>query len=546
MKKDFAHRLSAVFLLPIVLLIAGCGQNESKSEPTPPSTPSAPSLTLVAGSECKALQPLFDQFGKEHGTTINVKYEGSLDISQELDSAALPAADAYLPSNSLWLNLGDTRKRVKNVKSIARTYVVFGIKQSVAKRLGWIGKPVKVSDILQAAQAGKIRYMMTSATQSNSGASAYFGYLYAFSGHPETLKASDLANPEVRTKIKAILGTVNRSAGSSGFLQDLFLSKYDDFDGMVNYESVIIATDQQLVAQHKEPLQVIYPEDGLAIADYPLGYVDHGDANKAKLFNALQDFLLSKDAQDKIAALGWRTSPIGMQVTNADPHVFNPDWGIETKRVFSPIRFPGAAVIRQGLDLYQTSFRKPSFTIYCLDNSGSMGGNGGSDQLKAGMRLILDQDQARTQLLQASSGDITIVIPFSDQDLDEWRVDGNNPDQLSTLLAKVNQLTPNGGTNFYGALTRAIQIFQSVHDLENYSPAIILMTDGQDNQNKHDEYEAALHAAGNHGDVPIYSIAYGSDADKTQLSPLADETSGKVFDSNDDLKSAFREVKGYN
>lgn len=534
-----------VCVLAAAVLVAGCG--ERKSAPSAASVASTPvALTIAAGSECRALQPLFDQFSKEHGVNLDVRYEGSLDISQELDSDTVPAADVYLPSNSLWLNLGDTRKRVKDAKSIARTYVVFGVKQSVAQALGWVGRPVAVADILHAAQAGKIRYMMTSATQSNSGASAYFGYLYAFAGHPETLTPSDLNKPQVRANIKAILGTVNRSAGSSGFLQDLFLSKYDDFDGMVNYESVIISTNQKLVAQNKEPLRVIYPADGLAIADYPLGYVDHGDAAKGALFHALQDFLLSKASQEQIAALGWRTSPIGMQVAHADPNVFNPAWGIDTKRVFSPIRFPDAATIRMGLNLYQTSFRKPSLTVYCLDNSGSMGDNGGSEQLKSGMRQILDQDEARHQLLQAAPGDVTIVIPFSDTNLDEWRVDGSNPDQLRGLLAKVNALQPNGGTNFYGALSRAIAIFQATPHLENYSPAIILMTDGQDNKGQHEQFEAARSAARAGQDVPIYSIAYGSDADKSQLAPLAQETSGKVFDSGSSLKSAFREVKGYN
>ncbi len=533
------------------LLLTGCGQSGTSagtgsSSPGSPSSASGPTFNLIAGSECRALQPLFDQFARDHNATLNVQYEGSLDISQELQAADTPTADAYLPSNSLWLNLGDTHHRVKDTKSIARTYVVFGVKRSIAQRLGWIGKPVTVADILQAAQAGKLRYMMTSATQSNSGASAYFGYLYAFAGHPETLKASDLSRPDVQRKIKAILGTVNRSAGSSGFLQDLFLSKYDDYDGMVNYESVIIDTNQKLVQQGREPLQVIYPQDGLAIADYPLGYIDHGDPAKAKLFQALQTYLLSQPAQQQIAALGWRTSPIGMQIAKADPAVFNPAWGIDTTRVFSPIKFPDASVIRLGLDLYQTTFRKPSFTIYCLDYSGSMGGNGGSDQLKSGMRQLLDQDQARHSLLQASVRDISIVIPFSDHDLDEWRVDGSNPVALQALWAKINALQPDGSTNFYGTLDRSLTIFRQTPNLEDYSPAIILMTDGQDNQGQHDNYEAVLHAAPNPDAVPIYSIPYGTDADKTQLQPLADETSGKVFDSGDNLTTTFREVKGYN
>ena len=110
------------------------------------------------------------------------------------------AADAVWPANSFWISLGDTHQQVKHAQSIMRTPVVFGVKKSVAARLGWIGKPVTVEQILQAAEAGKLRYMMTSATQSNSGASAYLGYLYAFAGRPEALTAKISMTPRFGTR----------------------------------------------------------------------------------------------------------------------------------------------------------------------------------------------------------------------------------------------------------------------------------------------------------------------------------------------------------
>jgi len=58
-------------------------------------------------------------------------------------------------------------------------------------------------------------------------------------------------------------------------------------------------------------------------------------------------------------------------------------------------------VIRQALDLYQSAFRKPSLTVYCLDYSRSMDGER-IESLKSAMRRILDQDLARQSLLQAS------------------------------------------------------------------------------------------------------------------------------------------------
>ena len=48
------------------------------------------------------------------------------------------------------------------------------------------------------------------------------------------------------------------------------------------------------------------------------------------------------------------------------------------ERVLSPIMLPSGEVIREALRLYQTAFRKPSLTVYVLDFSGSMEGEGAS------------------------------------------------------------------------------------------------------------------------------------------------------------------------
>ena len=84
--------------------------------------------------------------------------------------------DAVWPASSLWLNVGDTGHRVKHAESVSVTPVVFGIRQSLAEELGFVGREVSVRDLLDAITAGKLRFCMTSATQSNSGASAYIGF----------------------------------------------------------------------------------------------------------------------------------------------------------------------------------------------------------------------------------------------------------------------------------------------------------------------------------------------------------------------------------
>jgi hypothetical protein len=147
--------------------------------------------------------------------------------------------------------------------------VVFGIKKSVAQRLGFVGREVRVKDILEAIKAKRLSFAMTSASQSNSGASAYLGFLYALLGNPDLLTKADLARPELKTGIRSLLSGINRSSGSSAWLKDLFLAS--DYDAMVNYESLIIETNHELVKSGKEALYVVYPVDGIVMSDFPLG-----------------------------------------------------------------------------------------------------------------------------------------------------------------------------------------------------------------------------------------------------------------------------------
>jgi Ca-activated chloride channel family protein len=535
----------AVVISLLAVALPGCtGRRASSPGGGPAGRGEGEALAILSGSENKSLEPILQRFGRQNGVDVRVQYLGSVDIMLQLEGGAA-GYDAVWPANSLWVDLGDQQKLVKHQASIMRSPVVFGVKRSVAQRLGWIGKKVTMEQILHAAEAGQLRFMMTSATQSNSGASAYLGYLYAFAGQPEILTQAHLHNPKVRDKVRRILGTVNRSAGSSGWLKDLFLQKYDQYDAMVNYEALVIEANQALVAQGREPLYAVYPADGLAIADSPLGYIDHGDATKEKRFLKLQEYLLSPDVQREIMGLGRRVGLAGMDTNAVDRRLFNPDWGIDVQAVLNPIRFPQAAVIREALDLYQSAFRKPSFTVYCLDFSGSMQGEGVQD-LKAAMRLLLTPQESRRYLLQPSREDISVVIPFNQAPIDQWSVAGNSPQALGGLRERIEALPPGGGTDIYTPVIRAMELFRGKKDLGAYFPAVILMTDGKSNQGaRMADLQARMQELALKADVPVFAVLFG-DASEAQLKEIADYTSGRIFDGRKDLVQAFREARGYN
>jgi Ca-activated chloride channel family protein len=504
-----------------------------------PSPDSRLTFQLVTGTENRSLVPMIEEFAEQQDVRIEFTHQGSVDTMLELQGGA-EAYDAIWPASSIWLDLGDTQHVVQQTKSIMATPVVFAVKRPIAEELGWVGRDVTVEEILAAAESGQIRFMTTSATQSNSGAMAYLGYLYAFAGQPEVLTSDMLHDPAVVERTQRMLGLVDRSAGASGFLRDLFLQQYDDFDGMFNNESAIITANLQLTAEGRAPLHVIYPVDGLAIADWPLGYIDHGDAAKAEFFISLQDYLLSDDVQRELLAQGRRVG-LGLNPEGADAAVFNPDWGIDLELVIQPITLPAAEVIQEALILYQTEYRKPSFTVYCLDYSGSMEG-AGEEQLEDAMAILLDPQQAANYLLQPSSRDITVVIPFDDEPYNQWRVDGNDPDALSSLLDRVTAEDPGGGTAIHGCVNRALDTIEQAN-LESHEPAIVLMTDGI-SDDSFEDIEGRLEEQSPNM-VPVYGILFG-DASEDQLITIAEATSGRVFDGRDDLIGALRDAKANN
>ncbi|MDO5136310.1 MAG: VWA domain-containing protein [Eubacteriales bacterium] len=491
-------------------------------------------LRVVSGSENASLEHILEEFSKKEKVQIEMTYQGSLDIMRLLEQEEIPY-DAVWPASSLWLTVGDQQHRVKHAQSISVSPVVFGIRQSLAKELGFMDREVSVGDLLEAIQGGKLRFCMTSATQSNSGASAYIGFLYALLGNPEIITAEDLHSGELKSQIKDLFSGVDRSSGSSDWLKEMFLE--GSYDAMVNYECLIIQANQELESRGEEPLYVVYPYDGLSLADSPLGYLDKGDDKKEALFLKLQEYLLSEKAQNEIQRTGRRAGYTGISHENKD--VFRAAWGLQPDRVLSPIRMPSPEVLFECLNLYQTDFKKPSLNVYCLDYSGSMYGEG-NEQLVQAMEQLLIQENARKNFLQASNEEINILIPFSSDVIASYTALGAGQ-ELEELYTLVKDQEPTGGTDMYAAALHGLEMLKE-YDLSMYTPAIILLTDGQ-SAGSLSRFASAYASFGE--EVPIFSIMFG-DADQTQLRELAQLTNARVFDGRKNLTEAFRSVKGYN
>jgi len=502
--------------------------------------PSGPEFAILSGSENEVIEPLVQEFCAAHHAKCTMRYLGSLDIALTLKPEVAPEFDAVWPASSLWIDIYDTGRRVKSVKSIAQMPVILGVRYSKAQALGWIGARVTTKDILAAVDSDRLRFLMTSATQSNSGAAAYLAMLASGIGKPDLIEAGDLDKQSVHATVGALLAGVERTSGSSGWLADLYRQAEKTgtrYDAMWNYEAVIKETNDKLRAAGYELLYAVYPADGVSVADSPLGFIDRGRGEEvATFFNELQNFLLNGETQSRIAQTGRRVelsraANIGNDAaTNLDP-----------SRPVVVVRPPEPIVIQKALNIYQEALRRPSLTAFCLDLSGSMQGVG-EHQLLDAMRFLLTPARTREMLVQWTKQDRIFVLPFNDHIIWMERASGDEEDQAS-LLGRTLELRAGGGTDFYTCSAHALAAMKPLLDRGQHLPAIVIMTDGK-SQGSLQTFQHPWEADGRR--VPVFGVTFGQDADRTQLDRLAHLTGGRVFDGTKSLTDAFRALRGYN
>ena len=489
---------------------------------------------IISSSENEDLDEVVLQYAESKGYDVYIEHAGTLDIMQKLNAGE--KYDAVWISNSIWLYMADTDKvKISDSKYTSINPVIFGITKSKAEELGFTNKDVYTRDIVNAIASGKLKFSMSNPTSTNSGASAYLGLLSTLAGNPEVLTEEMLQNEELKQNLTTLFTGMERSSGSEDFLEELFLN--GNYEAVVTYESSIININKQLIANGKEPLYAIYPVDGVSISDSPFAYIDNGLENKKEMFKDIQSYIISDEGQKVLQTKGRRTWYGGVN-KNVDKTIFNPEWGIDTTKYISPVKYPSTKVIKLALNVYQNELRKPVHVVFCLDYSGSMYGTG-YNQLVSAMNYILT-DKAQADFIQFSDKDKIDIVPFGTNVMGVWSTEKGTV--TSDLLNKIQSTSPNGSTALYPAAIEALELIQN-EDREKYNVSIILMTDGQANVGRFSDLQSKYSQIGNN--TPIYSITFGS-ADEKELNKIANMTNAKVFDGKKDLVKAFKEVRGYN
>jgi Ca-activated chloride channel homolog len=510
---------------------AACGASTS-SQAVNPNDPNT--ITVLAGSEVKDVQPLLNDLQKATGVTLALTYTGSLDGAEQIDGGATTDAAWFSLGNYLRL-LPNASKRIVASNKIMLSPVAIGVKKSVADRFGWTNNPnVTWADIEAKAADGSFHFAMTNPAASNTGLCALIGVATALSGSSDAIDTGTIDTAAMTNFFKGQTLT----AGSSGFLSDDYVRQQDSVDGIVNYESVLMTLNSG--GKLKEPLTIIYPKEGIVTADYPFILL-----NKAK-----------QDAYNK--AVAWLLDPAQQRriMTDVNRRPAVPGITLDAKfptQTLISLAFPSKLdTIQSLISTYLNVVRKPASAVFVLDLSGSMDGDR-LDNLKHALTQLTGVDQTLTgQFSSFRAREQVTFITFSTdvEDVRTFTIDDTNTNgaDMSSIRDYIDGLSAGGSTAIYSALERAYStVGQEITADPNRLYSIVLMTDGENNSGA-----TAGEFGSNYQTLPanvqavhVYPILFGEGA-VSDMQSIASTTGGTVFDAQTtSLDSIFKQIRGY-
>jgi Ca-activated chloride channel family protein len=548
----------AVAAVVAALVFSGGGGGGGGKKHGSASKPAADAIhvTFAYSPEKEALlKPAIAKFNAERkesgGRPVFVDGENvsSGDAETRIGKARLKLT-AWSPASSLWgrlLNFEADRQWVPDDNpSIVRTPLVIAMWEPLARALGYPRKPVGFKQILDLAtsktgwakygkpQYGQFKLGHTNPDFSTSGLSAVAGEYYAATGKLEGLTERDIANPQVRRRIKAVERSIVHYGDTTLFFADQ-MERYGPA-----YASAAAMEEVTLIDFNRKrrgpKLVAIYPKDGTFYSDSPFIVLDAPwvTAQQKAGAHVFQKWLAGELDPNQVEKAGFRpadpSAKIGAPIDAA--HGANPS---EPKRVLG---LPEPRVLARLKTAWRAD-RKPANIVLVVDTSGSMSEEGKLEQAQGGLKVFFRQLAPQDRVGLVSFSDrvtpLIAVSPF-----------GAARAELESAVA---DLFPDGQTAVYDATIGGLHIAQALRDPTRIN-SVVVLTDGEDNQsdaNAGDVVAALERQSRSEGlTVRVYTIAYGSQANQDVLTRIADASGGKEFQGDPkDIEAVYRSISSF-
>ncbi|MBJ7330513.1 MAG: VWA domain-containing protein [Solirubrobacteraceae bacterium] len=533
--------IGAVAIAAIVSMGGGDDGGGSKDAGSAKSAPSdAVRVSFVYSPEKEQLlKPLVASFNEE-GVEV-----GGRPVFVDAEIVASGAAQAKIgkqelrpvawsPASSLWGRLlnfqADQEWAPADNVSIVRTPLVIAMWEPLAQTLGWPKKQVGFDRILELATSekgwaaygrpeyGSFKLGHTNPDFSTSGLSAVAAEYYAATGKKEGLTVADVEKPAVRKQIRDIERAIVHYGDTTLFFAEQMRRYGPAYASAVAMEEVtLLDFNKDRGGQPK--LVALYPREGTFDSDNPFIVLNAPwvTAEQKQGAAAFQKYLTERVTPEVAAKAGFRPGDPDVEpiapITEAN--------GVDPDQPKRKLSLPEPRVLARIKSAWRED-RKPANIQLVFDTSGSMSEEGKLEEAKRGLRSFFEQLSPR---------DRVGLIGFNDQvfPLVKLQPFGQNKAELQRT---VTGLIPEGQTAAYDAIGNGVGKILSLHD-DTRINAVVALTDGEDNQSSSTvgQLVAALEKqSGQEGEaVRVYTIAYGSQANKAALEQIAQASGGKAF-----------------
>ncbi len=457
-----------------------------------PSQPEPVRLKLLASPELADLSPVLAELKRATGVELAVEHRGTVEAGRSLAGFDL----AWLSSNR-FLRLRGAEPALS--ASIMTSPVVLGVRPG---RRAVLGERPTWADVADRAAVGEFRYGMADPRVSGSGMAALIGVATAAAGTGAALRPEDVSCDRLQGFLAGRAFDVPDPVGE--------LTRRSDVDGVVAHESELLALNAS--GRLAEPLDIVYPRDGIVLSDYPLMLVE--PAHRAA-YDRVVEWLRSPQAQRMIAERTWRR-PV-------DPAT--PRAAALSADIGTALYFPDSQQVLDRLLVFHDRAGDGRQVIFVLDYSTSMRG-----ERIAGLREAFASLNGFDRFYV---GETVTIVRFAGGVLEERSVTVRGRADLDELLAVVASDDLRDNTAIWAALEHALRLARG-------ETTVVLMTDGENNAGPSvDEFLRV-----GRGEVPVYPIRFG-EADRAELDRVARASGGRLVDAGaKSLLEAVREIRG--
>jgi Ca-activated chloride channel family protein len=511
-------------------------------------------VSIVYGSEKQEwLEPLVEEYNAQkretaEGATIVVEATpmGSIESARAIVEGQLqptvwsPASSIYIPvTNAEWRSREHSDDLVLGEPpDLVISPVVIALWQPMAEALGWPDEPIGWTDIAEMAiseegwaaygypEWGAFKFGHTHPNYSNSGLVSVIAEAYAGAGKQRGLTSEDLKDPQVRGFMAEVESAIIHYGSSTGFFAERMFERGPSYlSAAVMYENLVVAQESKRLAGQSSqmPVVAVYPKEGTFWSNHPYAILNAPwvTDEQREVAEDFQAFLLDQPQQERAIAWGFRPADVNIPLTSP----LDAQHGVDPGQPQTVLQIPSAEVIAGIQDLWQKEAKKPVDLVVVMDISGSMSGDkiaAARNSLMQFVDLLDDRDRLEIILF---SDDLVTLTPLSSL--------GEKRDEVRR---RVSGIVEQGDTRLYGAVMAAYDELLSSGD-PRHIRAMVVLTDGENTiwEVDLDDVLAHIGAQGEAGTAPkIFTIAFGSSADRTVLQKIAEATGAKQYDGNPD------------